>query len=108
MGIAKIPILADKLALPERVSLSSVVHHPGFSVIVKMLEAACEDATNEVMRVDPEEENYERILSARQQRSRYSHELSRRLLDSIQYHIDVFRQAHPEAGEIVAEPSNES
>lgn len=85
------PILGDKLTIPEQVTLASMTHHPGFKILVKMFEAACEDATQEVLRVDPEEQNYERVLAARQQCSRSTHQFSRRVLDSIQYHIQVAR-----------------
>src|ERR1035437_3899477 len=100
MAIKQIAILYGKLTIPEQVMLAQLTHQPGFKVLVKMLESASEDATQDVLRVDPEQENYERLLLARQQRSRATIEFSRRVLDSIQYHIDAARNLNANVDDV--------
>jgi hypothetical protein len=87
----KIAILYGKLNITEQVVLANLVQHPGFKVLVKMFEQACEDATADVLKVNPEDANYERLLAATQQRSRSTHQFCERIRDSIQHHIDVAR-----------------
>jgi hypothetical protein len=92
MAKSRVPILADGLTLPERVMLIGLTRHVGFPVLVKLIVAACENATLDINRADPEAENYERILSARQQKSRAFQEFARDIQDSIEYHKSLASQ----------------
>lgn len=82
----RLPILQDQLTLPERVMLIGLTRHVGFPVLIKLIVAQCEKATLDINKADPEAENYEKVLSARQQRSRAFQEFARDLQDSIEYH----------------------
>jgi hypothetical protein len=94
MAEPKIPLLADRLTLPERVMLAGMTQHVGFPVLVKLLEAVVERAQNDVAKIDPEKEpNYERVLAYRQQRFRVVNETANDLLKSIQYHKEMVGQA---------------
>ena len=88
----RLPILQDQLTLPERVMLIGLTRHVGFPVLVKMITAMCEWATLEINKANPEDENYERILSARQQKSRAFQVFARDLQDSIEYHKSTASQ----------------
>lgn len=86
MAETRLPILRDGLTLPEKVMLASLSRHIGFPVLIKLLEAMCEVSTKSMVKLDPELENYDRLLAVRQQESRTTHRNSKDLLDSIEYH----------------------
>jgi hypothetical protein len=92
MAEPRLPILADGLTLPERVMLIGLTRHVGFPVLIKLIVAQCDKATVEINKADPEKDNYERILTARQQRSRAFQEFARDLQDSIEYHKSLASQ----------------
>lgn len=92
MPKVRLPILQDQLTLPERVMLIGLTRHIGFPVLVKLIVAACDQATIDINRADPEAENYERILAARQQKSRAFQEFATLLQDSIEYHKTIASQ----------------
>lgn len=81
------PILIDGLTLPQKVKLAQTRHSPGWEIVEMLMESACEDSRIAVNDVDPEDEEYERILKARQQWSRDINKFSVLLLRSIEYHI---------------------
>lgn len=84
--------LRDTLTLPERVMLIGLTRHVGFPVLVKMIVWMCERATIYMNMADPESQNYEKVLAARQQRSRAFQEFARDLQDSIEYHKSIASQ----------------
>lgn len=96
MAETKTPLLMNGLTLPERVMIGGMTRHVGFPVLVKLFEAVCERAMQDVAKVDPESDNYEKVLAFRQQRSRVSHEVTRDILDSIEYHKTIASQQAPE------------
>jgi len=93
MAEPKVPLLANSITLPEQIMLAGLTRHVGFPVLVKLFEAICERAMQDVAKVDPEKENYDRILAYRQQRSRVSHEVTRDVLDSIEWHKQMAGKA---------------
>ncbi len=82
------PILMNELTLPQKVMLGQTSLTPGFQVIVMMIEAACQDATRDAIKVDPEDPAYDQILKARQQYARTANKFSTLLLKSIEYHTE--------------------
>lgn len=84
-----IPLLQDEMSLPERAMLANLVHHPGFQVLVKLLDSSLERATQNVLSVDPESEDYERILLARQRQARAMHDFVGSLRRTIIYHTEL-------------------
>lgn len=91
----KRPIL-DDLLLPDKVVLANMTHHPGWKVAIRLLEAAVERANKDVIITDPEQPNYDKLLAARQQRSRSWNELARWFLDSVKWHEETARNAMAE------------
>jgi hypothetical protein len=75
----------DDLTQTERVSLSALKHQPGFSVLEKLFMAACKRASDEVIKLNPEDEGYERKLKARQLKARERSEFSLLILQTIDW-----------------------
>jgi hypothetical protein len=82
------PLLIDSLTLPEKVMLGQTSLTPGYQVLVKMIEAGCSKATEDTIKADPEDVNYDQILKARQQYSRAVNRFSTLLLKSVEYHTE--------------------
>lgn len=85
------PLLQDALNTPERIMLGQVTHHGGFKVIDKLYEAVLVEATADMVKLDPEEKDYERLLAVRSQRSRNFNECIKLIRDSIEYHLDAVK-----------------
>lgn len=83
------PLLADGLSTAERVSLGMLAAHPGYVVLEKMIRAAVDRANAKVMKVDPADANYNRVLSATQQEARATNTFAMLVLRSIAYHTQV-------------------
>jgi len=81
------PLLCDDLQLVEKVTLSSLVQQPGYSVLTKIMEAACSRATEDVIKLDPTEKGYTQKLIALQSRARHINEFSSLVLKSINWHV---------------------
>ena len=82
------PLLCDDLQLVEKVTLGSLVSQPGYAVLVKMLDAACSQATKDVIKLDPTEKGYTQKLIALQGRARHMNEFSSLVLKSITWHVE--------------------
>jgi hypothetical protein len=82
------PLLMDELTLPEKVMLGQLSLSPGYQVLVKMMEAACENSRLAINDVNPEEPGYVEVLKARQQYSRAVNKFCVLVLRSIDYHKD--------------------
>ena len=82
-----IPLLEDVLQMNEKVTLASLKQHPGYSVLVKLLTAACERAVADAIKLDPTEEAYERKLKYLHSRARDFNEFSKLILQSMDWHI---------------------
>lgn len=85
MATNKSPLLSDSLSETQRLSLSSLKQHPGFAVLELMMMEACKRATEEVIKLDPSEEGYERKLKALQSRARDRNEFSLLILMSVDW-----------------------
>jgi len=83
------PLLQDSLTQVQRIVLGQTYHSPGFNVVIKLIEAMCDDALAYTTKLDPEEEGYERKLAVRTQRARNINEAAAILRDSIKYHLDM-------------------
>jgi hypothetical protein len=101
MATNKQPLLSDQLSETQRLNLTALKHHPGFVVLEQMLMEACRIATEEVIKLDPNEEGYERKLKALQSKARERNEFSLLVLASIDFQE---RLALQEAEEVKAEP----
>ena len=81
--------LGESLTQTERLYLESLTHHDGYPVLVKLMNEACRISTQDVMKLDPEEDKYDSKLRARSQRARNIAEFSTAILKSIAGNIEV-------------------
>ena len=81
----KTPLLSDEMTDTQRLSLASLKQHPGFPVLEKMFMDACKRATEEVIKLDPSEEGYERKLKSLQSVARERNQFCLLILSSIDW-----------------------
>jgi hypothetical protein len=86
-----VPLLMEDLTHPERIFLTQIVQHAGFQVLIKLMDAGCTRATQDIVRLDPEKPDYERLLTYRSQRSRNINEFSAWVFKSVEYHTGKLR-----------------
>ena len=91
--------LGESLTQTERLYLGSLTHHDGFPVLEKLMNEACRIATEDVMRLDPENDKYAAQLVARQQRARNISEFCGAILKSIRANIVVAEENERKANE---------
>lgn len=80
------PLCIDTLTSEERIYLGNMASHPGFIVFKKLVADACKQATEEVVRLDPVDDGYERKLKALQFSARAINQFSAMLIKSIEMH----------------------
>jgi biotin synthase-related radical SAM superfamily protein len=83
------PFCYDDLSLEEKLYLSSLVRHPGFTVMKKMLENACQQATVKVIKLKRENERYKELLEAYQTEAHITNDVCATLLKSITMHAQA-------------------
>lgn len=86
-------VLSPDMTQAEKVLLAQTVMTPGWKVIVKMANDACGRFTQDIIKVDPESEDAEHVVSERQRRARIAIEFSDLLMKSIYAHADSIRRA---------------
>ena len=87
MAESKKPLLMKELTLGEKIALGQVTRLPGFQVIVKLIEAGCNQASAIAINTSPEEENYNQKVVARQTYAFDVNSFTRQVRDSINYHV---------------------
>lgn len=87
MAESKKPLLMKELTLGEKIALGQVSRLPGFQVIVKIIEAGCNQATATAINTSPEEENYDQKVKARHAYAYDVNSFTRLVRDSINYHV---------------------
>ena len=80
-------LLCEDLNQMERLYLKSLTMHDGFPVLQKIFDEACRRATEEVMKVNPTDANYEKVLAATQANARAIHEFCQAVRLSFNAHI---------------------
>jgi hypothetical protein len=80
-------LLREELSPAETVMLGQMTQHGGYKVLVKLMDALCTRATQDVVRLEPEDKDYERKLSVRSQRARTVNETCSVILKSIDAHV---------------------
>lgn len=82
-------LLREELNLVERTQLGNFTLHPGFEILKRMMAAACTQATERVIKIDPMSDGYERKLAAAQNAARSTNEFCAALLKSLQVHVEA-------------------
>lgn len=86
-------VLSPEMTQAEKVLLAQTTMTPGWKVVVKMANDACARFTQDIIKVDPESEDAEHVVSERQRRARIAIEFSDLLMRSIYAHADSIRRA---------------
>lgn len=84
-------IVLPELSVPEKALLMQTTHTPGWKVVVKLANALCAKFTEDMLRLDPESEDYERVCVERQRRARIASEFSDQLMSAIHSHAEAVR-----------------
>jgi hypothetical protein len=63
-------IMFENLTPSERMQLAALAQQEEFQALKKLFDLACKAAGDDVMKVDPEDDKYERKVAARQMRAR--------------------------------------
>jgi hypothetical protein len=87
----ELPLMMEDLTHPERIFLAQIYAHAGFKVLIKLLNASCARATEQIVKLDPEKPDYERLLPYRSQRSRNFSECVSEVMKSVEFHTGALR-----------------
>ncbi len=98
-----VPILEGVLQITDQVTLGNMTLHPGYKILIRMINTACAAANATVVSTNPEADDYDRILRSRQQRARNWSELSIWLFKSIDWHTKSGSSSQSEEERLVEE-----
>jgi hypothetical protein len=96
--VAKEPLLKD-LTPDKQEMLVALASHPGFPILVDLFHEACGTINKKLVALDPEDENYEKVLERYHLQSRVVNEFCSDILKAIGFHaqkLDVARKANEE------------
>ena len=96
-------ILSPDLSPAKKALLLQVILSPGWKVIEEIANEACLRFTQDIIRLDPESEDYERVAQTRTLRARNASEFSDLLFKSIVVHANSIRQAQAKEDSEVVE-----
>lgn len=88
----KFLLLEKELTLADCVALGQTIGTPGFEIVRRLYEAACQAAANDQIKLDPEKDGYERVLAVRAQRARNFNEIVEWVRVSALTHHDRVRK----------------
>lgn len=89
MSESQVPLLDEKLTVAEKVALGQLTLQPGYPVLESIIHAAVTAANSAVMKVSPDNPNYNRVLAATQQEARAMNIFAKRVLRTIAHHSQV-------------------
>jgi hypothetical protein len=85
-------ILSPNLSQAKKASLLQVVLSPGWKTVEEIANEACLRYTQDIIRLDPESEDYDRVSQTRTLRARNATEFCDLLLRSIAEHANSIRK----------------
>ncbi len=80
------PLLYDELTSQQRTSLASLTHHPGYEVLVLIMSKSCETINARLVKLDPQDPEYEKKLTRLHLQSRTVNEFCSSVLKSVAHH----------------------
>jgi hypothetical protein len=92
-----LPLLLGELLEGEQMNLASLLKHPGYPALEKLLMASCRRATEDLVRLNPSTEGYEKKLVYLQWKAQERNEHTMEILRSISYHAEVHDVRETEA-----------
>ena len=96
-------ILSPDLSPTKKALLLQVILSPGWKVVEEIANEACLRFTQDIIRLDPESEDYERVAQTRTLRARNASEFSDLLFKSIVVHANSIRQTQAKEDREVVE-----
>lgn len=88
MDLSKV-FLGEYLTQTERLYLRSLPDHDGFTVLKKLFDQVCRLAHEDVVKLDPEDQQYEKKLAVRVQRERYFNEFAGCIIKSFNANVKI-------------------
>jgi hypothetical protein len=84
--MAERELLGATLSYEERIAVAQLSQQPGWQILVRMIAEACRNATEAVIRLDPQTERYQDKVVALQTTARAMNKFSAAVLDSVKVH----------------------
>lgn len=79
-------LLGENLTFEEQITLAQLTSQPGWAILVRMMAEACRNATEAVIKLDPQAERYNEKLAGLQTTARAMNKFSTEVLDSVKVH----------------------
>ena len=99
--MAQAPLLAGELTTAQQLSLAALSNQPGYAVLEMLFTDAIKRANEEIAKINPDVEGYERKLKAAHQKLRERTEFAFLILHSIQWQTQpAFVTPEPEKIEV--------
>lgn len=86
-------ILSPNLSQAKKAMLLQITQLPGWRVVEEIANEACLVFTQDILKLDPESEDYERVNIVRTLRARHASEFSDLFFKSVVEHANSIRQA---------------
>lgn len=82
------PLKYTSLTLQEKNALKDMMQHPGFAVQKKLFDDACRQANEALIKLNPEDADYDRLAKTRHMTARLTNEVCATLIKSIIMHSE--------------------
>lgn len=86
-------ILCPQLTPLKRAMLLQTISTPGWDVVIEIANAACDEATKDIIRINPEDQNADRAVVVRQQSARNMTEFSEVFFRSVHEHANSIKKS---------------
>ena len=87
------PVLENGLTEVERLNLAQTVQSPGWDVVIKIINAVCQRANDEVIAVDQDDQQFDAKVSSRTRAARSASDTAVLAFKSIDYHSRVSKES---------------
>lgn len=86
------PVLENGLTEVERLNLAQTVQSPGWDVVIKIINAVCQRANDEVIAVDQDDDQFDTKVASRTRAARATSDGALLSFKSIDYHAKVSKE----------------
>jgi hypothetical protein len=83
------PLSYENMSLEDKQYLGGLSQHPGYPILQRLMEDACRQATEAVIRLDPTDNEYDRKLKSLQMTARIMNDFCATLIKSIVMHTQA-------------------
>jgi hypothetical protein len=92
-----LPLLAEKLSPQQQELLHALAYQPGFEVLIQLFDDACVSLTQRLIKLNPEDVDYERKLRELHLQSRTVNEFCSAVRKAINFHTSAVSQRRKNA-----------